>query len=177
MARERKGKEGSASLRRRACVVIDGQTFFPESQRRWRKLKVWNVRAESSSQARQTRGNSPKQNRPSQICTCAKCDRPNMPIAMSLTFLLSIKTATLTTGWSNVTSGNWNVFYAVWEIYFYFLVWPLSNSIWNTSISGVESSWTSLYILMFATVNLWSMIYPLSPFLHAPTPSSAPRMN
>ena len=35
-------------------------------------------------------------------------------------------------------SGNWSILYVV------LLVWHLSNSIWNTSISGVKYSWTSV---------------------------------
>ena len=48
------------------------------------------------------------------------------------------------TGWS-----NWILLrkYFIWclRYLFLYLVWLLSNSVSNTSISGVKSSWTSLY--------------------------------
>ena len=40
---------------------------------------------------------------------------------------------------------------------FLFLAWHLSNSIWNTSISGVNSSWTSLYFLPRSHLLGWTM--------------------
>ena len=46
-------------------------------------------------------------------------------------------------GPTEIYSGNWSIFYAVWEISFYFLY--VSPTDYNTYISGVKCSWTSLY--------------------------------
>ena len=58
-----------------------------------------------------------------------------------LTFHGKNECAYLQGGPSEFYSGNWSSVYAVWEI-----GRDLSNSIRNSSISGVTSSWTTLYL-------------------------------
>ena len=59
--------------------------------------------------------------------------------------LSKMQHSTVRGGPTEFYSENWSIIYAVSEISFYFLVWHFSNSIWNSSISSVKSSWTSLY--------------------------------
>ena len=53
---------------------------------------------------------------------------------------------TKSTGWSNwVLLRKLKYFTCCSKDLYLFIVWHLSNSIWNTSISGVKSSWTTMY--------------------------------